>query len=72
MSRFRYLSHGLAVVLLVIGAKMLLDWLWHPPTWLTLAVIVVIVGASIVVSLWSTRGEDDVGSPTPERVSVPS
>jgi TerC family integral membrane protein len=56
MARFRYLSHGLAVVLFVIGAKMLLDWLWHPPVWLTLVVIVAIVGASIALSLWSTRG----------------
>ncbi len=55
MGRFRYLSHGLAVVLLVIGAKMLLGWLWHPPTWLTLLTILGIVGASILVSLWSTR-----------------
>lgn len=56
MSRFRYLSHGLAVVLIVIGAKMLLDWAWHPPTWLTLVTIVVIVGVSILYSLWTTRG----------------
>ena len=56
MARFRYLSHGLAVVLLVIGAKMLLEWAWHPPVWAMLATIVAIVGASIAVSLWSTRG----------------
>jgi tellurite resistance protein TerC len=56
IARFKYLSHGLSVVLLVIGAKMLLSWLWHPPIWLTLLAIVLIVGVSIGYSLWSTRG----------------
>lgn len=67
MARFRYLSHGLALVLLLIGAKMLLGWLWHPPIAVTLVAIVVIVGVSIAVSLWATRGEDRGGRAGPPR-----
>ena len=36
MDRFVYLSHGLALILAVIGAKMLLIDVWHPPIWLSL------------------------------------
>lgn len=69
MARFRYLSHGLALVLLLIGAKMLLGWLWHPPIAVTLVAIVVIVGVSIGVSLWATRG--DQGGPAGPRQEPP-
>ena len=36
MDRFVYLSQGLAVILGVIGAKMLLIDVWHVPIWLSL------------------------------------
>jgi tellurite resistance protein TerC len=51
MDRFVYLSHGLAVILAFIGAKMLLIDLWHPPIWLSLAVIVGVLTATVVLSL---------------------
>jgi tellurite resistance protein TerC len=51
MDRFVYLSHGLALILAVIGAKMLLIDVWHPPIWLSLAVIVAVLAATIVLSL---------------------
>jgi hypothetical protein len=34
MDRFVYLSHGLALILVFIGTKMLLIDVWHPPIWL--------------------------------------
>jgi tellurite resistance protein TerC len=55
LQRFEYLSWGLAIVLGFVGAKMLLADLIHVPIYLSLAVIVVAVGGSIVVSLWLTR-----------------
>ena len=48
--RFRHLNKGLAVVLVLIGVKMLITDLWHVPTELSLAVIVAAIGASIAAS----------------------
>jgi tellurite resistance protein TerC len=51
MDRFVYLSHGLAVILAFIGAKMLLIDVWHPPIWVSLVVIVAVLGATALLSL---------------------
>ena len=51
MDRFVYLSHGLALILAFIGAKMLLIDVWHPPIWLSLGVIVGVLAATVVLSL---------------------
>jgi tellurite resistance protein TerC len=51
MDRFVYLSHGLALILAVIGAKMLLIDVWHPPIWLSLGVIVTVLAATVALSL---------------------
>jgi tellurite resistance protein TerC len=57
MNMFRYLHYGLAAILIFIGAKMLLHDLWHPPHWLSLLVIVCLLGTSIVASLNAARRE---------------
>jgi tellurite resistance protein TerC len=49
--RFRYLNYGLAFVLVYIGVKMLITDLWHIPTTLSLGVIVVALGISIIISV---------------------
>jgi tellurite resistance protein TerC len=51
MDRFVYLSHGLALILAFIGAKMLLIDVWHPPIWLSLVVIVGVLTATALLSL---------------------
>jgi tellurite resistance protein TerC len=51
MDRFVYLSQGLAVILGIIGVKMLLVDVWHPPIWASLAAIVVVLGATAWLSL---------------------
>ena len=51
MDRFVYLSHGLALILVFIGTKMLLIDVWHPPIWLSLGVIVTVLAATVVLSL---------------------
>ncbi|HVF03468.1 MAG TPA: TerC family protein [Frankiaceae bacterium] len=55
MDRFTYLKLGLAAVLAFVGVKMLLSSKWHPPGWLPLVVIAVILGVSIWASLASTK-----------------
>ena len=49
MDRFPYLKYGLAVLLMVIGAKLLLAEVVHISTVVTLSVIVVVLGTSVVV-----------------------
>ena len=55
LDRFEYLHYGLAVVLGVVGLKMLTSEVYDPPVWMTLGAVVVILGASMLVSLWATR-----------------
>jgi tellurite resistance protein TerC len=52
--RFVYLSHGLAVILAFVGVKMLAVDVWHAPVWLSLAVIILVLAATILLSLRST------------------
>ena len=55
MDRFVYLTQGLAVILGVIGAKMLLVDVWHVPIWLSLSVIVGVLASTAVLSLRAQR-----------------
>src|SRR5690348_1533642 len=58
--RFRYLSLGLAVVLVFVGIKMLLTDLYHIPSVLSLAVVAAILTAAIVASLLRERATDGI------------
>jgi tellurite resistance protein TerC len=51
MGRFRYLNLGLAVVLVFVGAKMTLADLFGIPVFVSLAVVVVTLGAAVGASL---------------------
>ena len=51
MKLFHYLNYGLAVVLMFIGAKMLLESWYHIPTWAALLVIAVVLTVSILASI---------------------
>ena len=53
--RFHLLKYGLAMVLTFIGTKMLIMPWYHVPTQASLAVVVVLIGASIAASLIATR-----------------
>ncbi|MBL6632901.1 MAG: TerC/Alx family metal homeostasis membrane protein [Thermoleophilia bacterium] len=55
VDRFPYLSYGLAIVLAFVGAKMLVKDFWHSPIWLSLTVIVVVLGTSIIYSWIKTK-----------------
>ncbi|MEC5191410.1 MULTISPECIES: TerC family protein [unclassified Arthrobacter] len=57
--RFIYLKIGLALVLIWVGIKMLLKIdIYYIPTPISLGVIAAILGVSIGVSLWATRGQE--------------
>jgi len=51
MGRFAHLQYGLAAVLAFVGAKMVTEKWIHVPTWLSLLVIVVLIGSSVAWSL---------------------
>lgn len=50
--RFHYLKIGLSAVLVLVGVKMLIGGIYHVPVGLSLAVIALVIGASIAFSLW--------------------
>ena len=58
MDRFVYLSLGLSVVLVFVGAKFLYSGIFDAkvPIWVSLPFIAVVVGVSIGASLYKTRG----------------
>ena len=60
--RFRYLNIGLGVILAYVGMKMLLAGdpvNWHPPTYVSLLVIAVVLTITIVASLRADAREHD-------------
>ncbi len=63
MGRFEYLHFGLAAVLAFIGAKMLLSHWLHVPSAVSLGVVVVLLGASMLYSVWRTARTEPKGVP---------
>ena len=60
--KFRYLNIGLGVILAYVGLKMLAvgkPLELHPPTWLSLVVISVVLTLAIVLSLRADRRDHD-------------
>lgn len=51
MDMFRYLHFGLAAVLVFVGIKMLLPHEYDPPDWMSLLIIVTLLGTAIAASL---------------------
>jgi tellurite resistance protein TerC len=55
-SLFRFLHYGLAIVLMLVGVKMLTSHFYEPPLSITLGAVVVILSASVGASLvWSEK-----------------
>ena len=60
-ARFAYLQQGLAVILAFVGVKMILSRWVHIETWISLLVIVVVLGVAVLASLQAERRHDVVG-----------
>ena len=59
-NKFNYLQQGIAIVLLYIGVKMLVEKWLHIPVWASLMVIVVCIGGAILYSVFnSERGKPE-------------
>ena len=58
-NKFDFLQQGIAIVLLFIGVKMLIEKWLHVPVWASLMVIVVCIGGSILVSMFKMQEDND-------------
>jgi tellurite resistance protein TerC len=65
-ARFRYLQQGLAVILAFVGVKMIVARWVHIPTWLSLAVIAVVLAAAVVMSNEAARRAGSSREPPPD------
>jgi tellurite resistance protein TerC len=59
VDRFHYLKYGLAFILIFIGVKMLVGYWVHTPVWLSLLVIVVLLGLSVAASMLRPRPREE-------------
>ncbi|MEZ4402840.1 MAG: TerC family protein [Kofleriaceae bacterium] len=69
LDRFRYLKPALAAVLVIIGAKMLAHgwlkaWLGDAFNFYVMGVVLGVIAAGVVTSLWATRGDGAAGART--------
>jgi tellurite resistance protein TerC len=53
--RFRFLTHGLSIVLVFVGLKLLASPWIHLPPWVSLVVIAVVLGGAVAFSLAHAR-----------------
>lgn len=58
LTKFRYIHYSLVVILAFVGFEMLLSHKFHPPDWVSLAVIVVSLFAGVVTSLLIPQKEE--------------
>ena len=62
--KFHHLKYGLAVILVFVGIKMLIENWVHFPIWVSLVVIVVVLTASIIASLVFPKPAEPISSET--------
>ncbi len=63
IDRFIYLKTGIAVILAFVGLKMIVADYFSLPTWLSLVVILLVLGVTIGVSMVATRRRNGVKTP---------
>ena len=69
MGKFYYLKLGLAVILSYVGVKMVLADLYPIPTFLSLAIIAVVLAIAIVASVIRTRHLAEIHGETEEEIA---
>ncbi len=62
LERLRYLHVGLAVIMVLVGARMLVSGVWEAPLWLALAAIATTLAATVLASVFPARPGGE-GSP---------
>jgi tellurite resistance protein TerC len=72
--KFWLLKPALSLVLMFVGVKMLLSGVYHMPTWVSLAVIVGVLGGAVALSLFfpkSDTADDAAAAPSTAASSAP-
>jgi tellurite resistance protein TerC len=59
LDKFRYLHFGIAVILIFVGIKMILGDVWHPPNYISLLMIVLGLGGSVLASIVIPESAED-------------
>jgi len=54
-----------------VGAKMLLSDVYHPPIYVTLGVVIGVLGVAVLASLWATRGQAGAAGVRPGDTAEP-
>jgi len=63
---FHHLSHGLAIILAFVGIKMIIhDWYEIPTLW-ALGLVVSVLAATVISSIWSRKRAEARGEPLPQ------
>ena len=62
LERFKYLGSGIAVVLVLVGVKMIVGEFVHVPEALSLLGIVLVLGIAVFASLRSERNEQEIAA----------
>jgi tellurite resistance protein TerC len=65
MDRFAFLKYALALVLVFIGTKMLLEGVIHISTPISLSVVGMLLGIGVLVSVGASKSNDVVSVPAP-------
>ncbi len=72
VKRFRYLNQTVAVVLAIVAVKLLIQDLWHVPAPISLAVVVALFAAGILLSIRADGRDGNAGGPGAPGVPQPS
>lgn len=60
LPKFIYLQKGIGLLLFFVGCKMLIEPIYKMPTWISLIVIIVVLGVSIGASLFVKKEDPEV------------
>ncbi len=71
MDKFRYLKYGLAGILTFVGTKMLLVDIAPVPIALSLSIIVSMLAAAVIASLWRSESSISDECPVPQPILTP-
>lgn len=71
MDKFRYLKYGLAGILTFVGTKMLLVDIAPVPIALSLSIIVSMLAAAVIASLWRSESPISDENPTEQPILTP-
>ncbi len=63
VARFVFLRYGLAIILCFVGLKMLVEWWFEIPSWLSLLIIVAVLTTTTIASVFATRKEGASATP---------